>query len=437
MAAPDATSRTTYRDVFGLGEFRALWLAELLSVAGDQLARVALTVLVFNRTHSAALTGLTYALTFVPTVVGALTLSSVADRRPRRSVLISIDALCALVVAGMAIPGTPLVVLCVLVAVMAFLGGPYKAAQLALLRDVLAAERYPVGTAIRQITTQAAQLGGFAVGGILCAVTGPQACLGIDAATFAVSALLLGRFVAPRPAPKSTHDSRSSVTGVGLVWPDPRRRAIFLTTVLGLFYIAPDGVAAPYVAEHGHGAVMLGLVLASGGVGAVIGVPLFSRFVPAERRWVALPVACLVTGLPLVLVLAPGGIYVAIALFAVTGAIWAVQVVMAVSFLAELLPNNDRARGMGVAGAMNTTAQGLGTALAGLVGQATSPTLAIALAGAASVVAAAWPSALWLRSARARSWATEPAESDLSGEATSTAGHVTSRPPATESSLPT
>ena len=37
---------------------------------GDQLARVALSVLVFARTDSAALTGLTYALTFVPAFIG-------------------------------------------------------------------------------------------------------------------------------------------------------------------------------------------------------------------------------------------------------------------------------------------------------------------------------------------------------------------------------
>jgi hypothetical protein len=34
------------------GEFRALWAAQVLSVAGDQLARIALTLLVYDRTRS-------------------------------------------------------------------------------------------------------------------------------------------------------------------------------------------------------------------------------------------------------------------------------------------------------------------------------------------------------------------------------------------------
>ena len=61
--------RARWRDVFGHAEFRALFLAGVLSVAGDQLARVALSVLVFERTESAGLTALTYALTYVPDLV--------------------------------------------------------------------------------------------------------------------------------------------------------------------------------------------------------------------------------------------------------------------------------------------------------------------------------------------------------------------------------
>ena len=43
--ATEQAARTSFRDVFAVAEFRALWMAQLLSVVGDQLARVALTVL--------------------------------------------------------------------------------------------------------------------------------------------------------------------------------------------------------------------------------------------------------------------------------------------------------------------------------------------------------------------------------------------------------
>ena len=41
---------TTFGDVFAVTEFRGLWSAQLLSIIGDQQARVALTVLVYHQT---------------------------------------------------------------------------------------------------------------------------------------------------------------------------------------------------------------------------------------------------------------------------------------------------------------------------------------------------------------------------------------------------
>jgi MFS family permease len=84
-------AKVTFGDVFAVREFRVLWLAQLLSVAGDQLARVAMTVLVYDRTHSALWSALTFAVTFLPWIVGGLGLSGLADRLPRRQVMITCD----------------------------------------------------------------------------------------------------------------------------------------------------------------------------------------------------------------------------------------------------------------------------------------------------------------------------------------------------------
>ena len=62
----EQAARTTFRDVFAVTEFRALWLAQLLSVIGDQLARVALDDLVYYRTHSALLAAITFVVGIVP-----------------------------------------------------------------------------------------------------------------------------------------------------------------------------------------------------------------------------------------------------------------------------------------------------------------------------------------------------------------------------------
>jgi hypothetical protein len=45
--------RSSYREVFAIAEFRALWTAQVLSFAGDQFAQVAIAILVYRQTHSA------------------------------------------------------------------------------------------------------------------------------------------------------------------------------------------------------------------------------------------------------------------------------------------------------------------------------------------------------------------------------------------------
>ncbi len=45
-------AKATYRDVFAISEFRALFAADLVSLLGDMLATVVVTYLLFERTHS-------------------------------------------------------------------------------------------------------------------------------------------------------------------------------------------------------------------------------------------------------------------------------------------------------------------------------------------------------------------------------------------------
>ena len=55
--------RSSYREVFAIGEFHALWSAQVLYYTGDQFAEVAIAMLVYGRAHSAFRTALAYART--------------------------------------------------------------------------------------------------------------------------------------------------------------------------------------------------------------------------------------------------------------------------------------------------------------------------------------------------------------------------------------
>ncbi|HET9143038.1 MFS transporter, partial [Actinophytocola sp.] len=226
-----------FRELLGVAEFRALWAAELFSILGDQLARVALALLVFQQTSSAALAALTYALTFAPTVIGGALLSGLADRVPRRRVLVATDLLRAGLAGLMAIPSMPLAAMWALVAVLAMAAGPFKAAQQALLPQVLGGERYIAGLSLRQVTTQGAQLLGYASGGFLLVVLEPHVALAANAATFLISAALVLAGVRHRPAPTAPPRPDSAGRRVrGRA--DPRLAPlVVLVCLVGLFVV--------------------------------------------------------------------------------------------------------------------------------------------------------------------------------------------------------
>lgn len=126
-ADPDRPA--TFREVFAVAEFRVLFAAQLLSVVGDQFTRVALAVVVFARTGSAGLTALTYGLTYLPDLVGGPLLSGLADRYPRRAVMVASDLGRAVLVAAMAAPGLPLPALGGLLVAVQLLNAPFSAAR--------------------------------------------------------------------------------------------------------------------------------------------------------------------------------------------------------------------------------------------------------------------------------------------------------------------
>ncbi|PZA19087.1 MFS transporter, partial [Modestobacter versicolor] len=173
----------------------------LLSTIGDELARVALTVLVYQRTDSALLSAVTFAISYLPWLLGGPVLASLADRFPRHRVLIASDVTRALLVALMAVPGMPLPLLLVLLLAVSLCSPPFEAARSALMADVLHGDRYAVATALTGITAQVSQLFGFVIGGVLLVSFSPSVALLIDAATFAVSAVWLALRLQRRPAP--------------------------------------------------------------------------------------------------------------------------------------------------------------------------------------------------------------------------------------------
>lgn len=385
MAGAD---RTGFLGLLAEREFRALWFAELLSVAGDQLARVALALLVYGRTSSAVLTALTYALTFVPSVLGGAVLSGLADRFPRRAVLVSTDLVRAGLAALMALPGLSLPVLWACVGLVSVAAGPFKAAQLAILPQVLPGDRYPAGLALRQVTGQTAQLAGFAGGGFLLTVVEPHVALALNAATFAASAVFVLTGVRSRPAPSADPAGTRSTAGVERPGRAGGRVAVLyaLVCLVGL-YVVPEGVAAPYARGIGVAAAGLGLLMAADPLGSALGAWLTTRL-PVPAKPAAIVILAAAGGLPLMACVFQPGLVASMALWATSGLLSTAYVIKTQVLVVELVPDHRRGRVMGRMTTFLYASQGLAILAGGVATQLAGPFRTIAGAGLAAATGA-------------------------------------------------
>src|SRR5690606_24879149 len=321
-------------------EFRALWLAEAQSVAGDHLTTVALAILVFDRTGSALWSALVYAMTFLPALAGGLGLAQIADRFPRRTVLVTCALGQAVAIGAMAIPGTPLAVLCVLVVLARLIGAPVNAAQNALTREVFTDDDVFLRSQdLRSITNNIAMLVGFASGGALVAAVGPSWALAIDAASFVVTACVVRMWVRQRPVAGDRTDPWFRATR----WVFAQRRLRVLLAFSWLVGLAmiPEGLVAPLAHEIGAPEQAVGWLLAADPVGFIVGTFLLSRFVSAEGRRALLGVLATAASATLVFFALEPGLVAALALMAVAGAAGAYIVTVGATFI-TWVPNDMR-----------------------------------------------------------------------------------------------
>ncbi len=392
MAAMPRTGDTApaagFTSLLRIREFRWLWLADAQSLLGDQLARVALSVLVYDRTGSGLVTAAVYALTFLPALAGSVLLGPLADRLPRRGLLVGGDLIRAALLAAMALPALSVAALSSLLVAAVLVGTPWKAAESALVVDILTVEDYPTGLGLRTVTGQAAQVVGFAVGGIAIAAIGARGALALDAATFLISSVVIRLGVRNRP-PAAHPDNETAPSpqrwlhGAATVLADRRLRLLLgLAWLLGLLVI-PEGLAAPYAQHLGGGARTVGLLLAAGPAGVLVGTVCYTRLISAPARARLLGPLAAAAGIPLLFCATTPNLAITCLLWALSGACTAYQIQVVAEFVRTISPS-IRGQGLGIASAGLLAAQGIGLLAGGAITQIASPAAAIVTAGAAA-----------------------------------------------------
>ncbi|MFJ7625525.1 MFS transporter [Streptomyces sp. NPDC097595] len=363
-----------YGAVFAVREFRAVFAAHLLSLLGVVVSELALTVLVYDLTSSPLLSALTFALGMLPYLVGGTLLAGIADRYPARRVLVTCDLVCAVCVAVMVLPGTPVAGLLMLRCLVAAVSPVFTGTRMAALTDILGeGELFVLGRSLLRIVSQGSLLAGFGVGGVLLTVLPPRGAITITVATFLCSAALLRLGTRDRPARAREAGGagllRESLSGARLIFGHRRLRALMLLFWLPpLFVVAPEAVAAPYADEIGVGPAALGLLMCAMPVGHIAAeLCAGTALRPRTRERIVLPLAA--AGLlPLTVYALTPGVAVAAVALVVVGASSAYNIGLDQWFVAAV-PEELRGRAMTLLTAGLMTLQGVGMALTGLAAE--------------------------------------------------------------------
>jgi len=373
----------TYRAVLRVREYRALLFADGLSTLGDQVARIAVALLVLERSGSAFAASATYACSYLTWLVGGPLLSALPDRYPRRRLMIMCDLARMLLVACLAIPGVSLWVVFAVLTVVGLLAPPAEAARSALLADILKGEQYVVANALTNAVGQGGQVFGFVTGGALVAGLGVQAALLLDAATFGVSALLLLGAVHERlidRADSAQHGSalQEAAAGFRLVAGSPRLRGLLAWGLLSAGSgVAAEGLAVSISDQHGGGALWAGVLTAAVPAGFLLGSWLLLK-VQADRRESLFPGLVALGCVPLLATPLVEDLRLITALWVLAGCGGALQIV-ANSAYVQAVPAQLRGRAFGVAGTTMMVLQGVLLLGAGALAELTGPRLPIAV----------------------------------------------------------
>ncbi|WP_210594125.1 MFS transporter [Streptomyces sp. GESEQ-35] len=256
-----------------LPRFRYLWLSKAMSSAGAGVGRTALVL--FAASSGPGAVSLVLVGTALPLLAGPLA-GAVADRMDQRRLLAGCEAGQGIVYAVMALTQPPLpalLPLVILASLLATFGAP---AGKSAVGRLVPAERRSRANALLGLAMNLQIIAGPAIGGVLAGTTGISVAFGVNAASFAVSALLLTRLgpLAPleRPAPEDRPGLLAdTISGLRYAKEHPVVRRLFLGMVIFVTFAAVDNVALVFLVRRAlHGpTIEYGIVSAAFGVGMV------------------------------------------------------------------------------------------------------------------------------------------------------------------------
>jgi Na+/melibiose symporter-like transporter len=260
--------------------FRWLWIGGAVSVFGSEISELALPLLaLLTLSASAAELGVLRAAQFLPFLLATLPIGLVVDRCRRRPLMIAADlgrfALVALIPLSVWAGYESMGLLYTVVFAAGILTVLYQMSDFAFVPSVVTVHQLPDANARIAATQSAMEIGGRGFGGVLVQTLTAPVAVAIDAVTYLLSALCLGRIRAaePVPPPQPRAPLREAVDGFRVAVGNPYLRALLAgATTFNLFTeVFMLGVMLYAVHDLGLPATELGAILVAGGVGSFVG----------------------------------------------------------------------------------------------------------------------------------------------------------------------
>jgi hypothetical protein len=387
-------------------EFAALVAAQVLSGVGDQIARVAIALAVFERSNSALYASAAFAVSYAPSIFGGTLLGPLADRISRRRLLLLCDLARAATIIVLAVLNpeqSPLWVALFLLFMTESFTPVYDAAWASLVPEILPEPRaYMRGSALLRVLNLVQQVVGLVIGGAAVALVSIQYALLLDAATFLISYVLLVVWVKDRPAGMPGLGGVRSLMrdvrdgAVDLFGDSSRRVLVIVAWMSAIYMITPMSVGLPYAVSVGADSAAGSLLMAATLAGTAVGSGLVAKAGPQRQLDVVLPMAL---GSSLVLVVAAFAppLPVAVLVWFVSGTLLGFMVSL-IGNVALFTRNQVRGRVMAMAAAGYNVLVAAVYLLGGWIADISSPATAVAGAGVVGVVLTLfawliWPSA--------------------------------------------
>lgn len=183
-------------------DFGLLWLAGLVSVAGDWVLATALPYVVYVQTGSVLATAGMVAAELVPSIVLSSFAGVFVDRWDRRRLLVVTNLLqAAVVVALLLVADGALAVVYVVAAAQSACAAFAQPAESALLPSLVGEDELVAANALNALNNRLGRLVGTPLGAVLLATLGLEAVVVVDVLTFLLAAGLVALMTPPAGAP--------------------------------------------------------------------------------------------------------------------------------------------------------------------------------------------------------------------------------------------